>query len=161
MLTPITKILFATTLDASTRAVTRMAASLAVQYKAQVVLVHSLEPLSPYGQALIEQSLPADRLKEIREEGKRNFLKQLEEKITNFFHDEMVTEESHQKLLADIVVQEEYPEKLILETAKAHQVDLIVMGTQHRHGLRKVFLGSTARKVMDHTEVPVLIVPLD
>lgn len=45
----------------------------------------------------------------------------------------------------------------ILETAKAENVDLIVMGSHGRKGLEALILGSVAQKVLTHANIPVLI----
>jgi nucleotide-binding universal stress UspA family protein len=44
----------------------------------------------------------------------------------------------------------------ILETAREHQADVIVMGTHGRAGLQHLFLGSIAEKVLRQAEVPVV-----
>ncbi|RMF87095.1 MAG: universal stress protein, partial [Nitrospinota bacterium] len=46
----------------------------------------------------------------------------------------------------------------IIETAKSHDVDLIVMGTHGRTGLAYVLLGSVAEKVVRLAPCPVLTV---
>ena len=46
----------------------------------------------------------------------------------------------------------------ILETAKAEDCDLIVMGSHGRQGVKALILGSVAQKVLTHADVPVLIV---
>lgn len=49
--------------------------------------------------------------------------------------------------------------KAILEYAKEWNADLIVMGT-HSHGtLEKLFLGTVASSVLEHTNIPVYMVP--
>jgi nucleotide-binding universal stress UspA family protein len=48
----------------------------------------------------------------------------------------------------------------ILEIARSHEADLIVMGTQGLGGLRKLVFGSTADRVLRRADVPVLAVPL-
>lgn len=49
--------------------------------------------------------------------------------------------------------------KMILEYAKEWNADLVVMGT-HNHGtLEKLFLGTVASSVLEHTDVPVYMVP--
>lgn len=50
--------------------------------------------------------------------------------------------------------------KKIIEYAKDHDVDLIVMGTHGRKGVSRVILGSVAEKVMRNSEIPVLTVHL-
>jgi nucleotide-binding universal stress UspA family protein len=46
----------------------------------------------------------------------------------------------------------------IVETAKFRGCDLIVMGSNGRRGLRKLFLGSQASEVLADGSVPVLVV---
>lgn len=46
----------------------------------------------------------------------------------------------------------------IIEFAKVNSIDLIVMGTRGRSGLKKILLGSTALSVVTHTHCPVLVV---
>ena len=50
------------------------------------------------------------------------------------------------------------PEVGILETAEARGADLIVLGTHGRTGLRHVFLGSIAERVVQHAPVACLTV---
>lgn len=50
------------------------------------------------------------------------------------------------------------PFQVILETAKTQQVTLILMGTHSRTGLRHLFLGSVAEKVVRLAQCPVLVV---
>ena len=49
------------------------------------------------------------------------------------------------------------PFQQILDTAKARQVDLIILGTHGRTGLAHVLLGSVAEKVARLAPCPVLI----
>ncbi len=46
----------------------------------------------------------------------------------------------------------------ILETAKAEDCDLVVMGSHGRQGVKALILGSVAQKVLTHAQMPVLIV---
>lgn len=50
------------------------------------------------------------------------------------------------------------PAKTIVEDAKAHQCDLIVMGTHGRHGVAHLLLGSVAERVLRTAACPVLVV---
>ncbi|MBD5654946.1 MAG: universal stress protein, partial [Candidatus Eremiobacteraeota bacterium] len=47
----------------------------------------------------------------------------------------------------------------IVAYAKERKVDAIVMGTQGKGGLERLFLGSTADGVLRRAEVPVFVVP--
>jgi nucleotide-binding universal stress UspA family protein len=48
----------------------------------------------------------------------------------------------------------------IVEEAKKKNVDLIVMGTRGMTGLKRVFLGSVAQKVIGYAPCPVMVVPV-
>ena len=56
------------------------------------------------------------------------------------------------------VVEQHTPWRGILEAAADTQADLIVMGSHGRRGLEKLVLGSVAQRVLQHAEVPVLVV---
>lgn len=49
--------------------------------------------------------------------------------------------------------------KNILKFADENQIDLIIMGTQGASGLKKIIVGSVAGKVMEKSDIPVLLVP--
>lgn len=49
--------------------------------------------------------------------------------------------------------------RAILEYAEEWQADLIVMGTHSHSTLEKLFIGTVASGVLEHTEIPVYMVP--
>ncbi|MFC1884171.1 universal stress protein [Thermodesulfobacteriota bacterium] len=49
--------------------------------------------------------------------------------------------------------------EFIIQEAKEKGVDLIVMGTHGRTGLKKLAMGSVVQKVLGHTPCSVLVVP--
>ena len=49
----------------------------------------------------------------------------------------------------------------VLETAKRFDADLIVIGSHHRRGLKRVLLGSQASHIASRAKVPVLVCPAD
>lgn len=51
------------------------------------------------------------------------------------------------------------PAEGILAAAGEFGADLIVMGTEARRGVRRMFFGSTAARVLAHTAIPVLALP--
>ena len=50
------------------------------------------------------------------------------------------------------------PHEAIVRVAQEQQCDLIVMGTRIRHGIPGYLVKSTTQKVLEHTEIPVLVV---
>lgn len=59
---------------------------------------------------------------------------------------------------ATTVLAEDQPADAIAEAAAAHGVDLVAMATHGRGGLGRWALGSTATKVLQHAQAPVLVV---
>jgi len=51
------------------------------------------------------------------------------------------------------------PGRQILSAAKKHEVDMIVLSTTGKSGLKRMLLGSTAEFVVQHTSCPVVCVP--
>jgi nucleotide-binding universal stress UspA family protein len=52
------------------------------------------------------------------------------------------------------------PHELIVEEARQKEIDLIVMGTHGRTGLKKFFMGSVTQKVIGMAPCSVLVVPI-
>lgn len=57
-----------------------------------------------------------------------------------------------------VEVREGNPAEQIVAYAKAHPIDLIVMGTRGHTGLARLLLGSVARRVLVHAPTSVLVV---
>jgi nucleotide-binding universal stress UspA family protein len=52
-----------------------------------------------------------------------------------------------------------HPAGRLFEVVKRDQIDLIVVGTHHRHGWSRLRFGSVSRSVLHHAEVSVAVVP--
>jgi nucleotide-binding universal stress UspA family protein len=51
------------------------------------------------------------------------------------------------------------PHEFIVQEAKERAIDLIVMGTHGRTGIKRILMGSVAQNVIGHAPCPVLVVP--
>ncbi len=51
------------------------------------------------------------------------------------------------------------PHQFIIQEAKEKGIDLILMGTHGRSGLKRLLLGSVAQNVIGHAPCPVMVVP--
>ncbi len=56
-----------------------------------------------------------------------------------------------------VVVKSDLIAEAIIDTAKEHLCDLIVMASHGRKGLKRVLLGSETQHVLTHTHIPVLV----
>ena len=50
-----------------------------------------------------------------------------------------------------------HPWEAIINTAKEHECDLIIMASHGRRGIAGVLLGSETKRVLTHTNIPVLV----
>lgn len=63
------------------------------------------------------------------------------------------------KVNIDTFAEQGFSSDVIINFAKKHQHDLIVMGTKGASGLAEVFLGSMTANVMERSKCPVLAIP--
>lgn len=136
-----THILLAADFNQESDIVVKRAKALAGTFGAKLSLVHVLEPISiAYG-----GEFPVD-LGDLHKELEKQALTQLAA-----LGDQLGVAAENRYLEVGIT------EKEILRVAKAHGVDLIVMGSHGRHGLA-LLLGSTANAVLHHADIDVLAV---
>ena len=84
--------------------------------------------------------------KAIEEDLDNNYTERYVNKIANGIAYELVTKTGRE-------------DEEILAFAKQEHVDLIVMGTHGKTGIKHVFFGSIAEKVLRHSPFPVFIIP--
>ncbi|MGD9056114.1 MAG: universal stress protein [Desulfobacterales bacterium] len=164
------KILYATDLSENARYAFAYAVSLAGLYKASVTMVHVL----PEVPALLDQSvigyISEDRWQEIKSQqmdeakealiGKKRGHLAIKEALHQFSEDVKQQQAGDGFTTDDIIVQRGNPVEEIIKSAEESNCDLIVMGTHGHSTLEDVMLGSTARRVIRRSKVPVLVVRL-
>lgn len=75
---------------------------------------------------------------------------------------EDITAEAHaQGVETETTVQRGNPYEDILSYASDNDIDLIVMGTHGRTGVKRALLGSVTERVVRHAKIPVLTVHRD
>jgi nucleotide-binding universal stress UspA family protein len=164
------KILYATDLSENARFAFAYAVSLADLYNAAITIIHVL----PEVPALLDQSvigyISAERWEEIKSKqldeakealiGKKREHLAIKEALHQFSEDVKQDQKGAGFTTDEIIVERGNPVEKILKNAEERNCDLIVMGT-HGHGtLEDVMLGSTARRVIRRSKMPVLVVRL-
>jgi len=119
------------------------AIALAQRLQARVTLLHVIEPPLVAGADMGAWPSPA-------------FVDELEVAITSDMESYLARVTSA-GLAGEMNVVHGVPFQEILDTAKARQVDLIIMGTHGRTGLSHVLSGSVTEKVVRLAACPVLI----
>jgi nucleotide-binding universal stress UspA family protein len=119
-----------------------LACALARDYNAKLILLHvAVLTSGVYGEALIP---PPSPIAEEEELARR--LQQLRP--------------PNPSISVEHLLEEGAPAAEILRVAEDHHVDLIVMGTHGRTGLRRLLMGSVAEQVVRKARCPVLTVKL-
>jgi nucleotide-binding universal stress UspA family protein len=144
---PLQRILVPTDLSDFGSAALRWAGMIQRRAGAQLTLVYANEPWIPFD--VIEG--PAAYLLQAQPEFRERLEKELKDYVEQHLPDAGGTIETR--------IVDKSPPEAILETAKAIDANLIVMGTHGRTGWRRALLGSVAENVVHHTDTPVLCIP--
>ncbi len=163
----IRKILYATDLSEGAVHAFAYAASLANLCDAGITFLHVMAEFP--GEKFILNMVHPETWKEIKTRHyseardtlisrKRNSVAVKE--ILQAFSEAVQAKAPDQNFVTDeILIQSGPPAETIVETAKKRHCDLIVMGTHGQSALADVLVGSTARWVVRHSPIPVLVVP--
>lgn len=154
-------ILYATDLGRYTRPVFRQAVTLAQSSGARITMLHVVEPLGNTGRAVIGAYLPDLDAHKVERDALKEILATMHKRLSKFCEDELsaVPAEVEASIVEAIEVASGLPSEEIIRTAEHRSADLIVMGTCTHSLLGRSSIGSTARKVMQHTHIPLLVVP--
>ena len=163
----IKKILYATDLSENAVHAFAYAVSLANLYGAGITILHVLAEYP--GEEFITNMISADTWEEIKQRnfagardqliGKRRGQAALKQAL-EAFSEEAQAGEDQTFVTDEILIESGHAAEVIVESAKKQKCDLIVMGTHGQSTLAEVLIGSTARWVVRHSPIPVLVVRL-
>jgi nucleotide-binding universal stress UspA family protein len=150
------KVLIALDFDSSAEKVAETGFKLAASANAQVILMHvtseanyysslNYSPITGFGIFSNEDLVEKDTAIE-QEEIAGKFLKKFQERWGNE--------------TTDMIVRNGDFADSILSVAGELKVDMIVVGTHGRGGLKKMLLGSVTEEVLHQTSIPLLIIPV-
>ena len=165
----IKNILYATDLSESAQYAFSYAISLATQYGAKVTFLHVLPDMP----SIVDSSgamgyIGERRWQELQNKhqqeakdaliGKRRDHHLIRDILDQFSEKVKADYESRDDNDDELVVEKGNPVEKILAVASEKNCDLIVMGTHGRGTLADVVMGSTARRVIRRSELPVLVI---
>lgn len=170
MVPKIKKIIFTTNLSKESRLAFDYAISLATQYEARLTVLHVIEESSWSSSAYVRNILGDERwleLKEAHEQQARQILigKQKEgalirEALAEFCQVAGKNSKECEVLIDDILVTHGIVVDEIIEISQQRKCDLIVMGYHVRGKYGEAIHGSTTRRVLRSTKIPVMLVRL-
>jgi len=164
----IKKILYATDLSENAVHAFGYAVSLADKYGASITTLHVLSEYS--GEDFVTSMINADTLQEIRDrnyaEAKTQLIGKKRDKtavkeILQAFYDEALADDELSNAVSDeVLIKRGAPAEVIVQTAEEMHCDLIVLGTRGQGIITDFLIGSTAKWVLRHSPIPVLVIRL-
>ena len=164
----IKKILYATDLSETAVHAFYYAVSLANMYGAGMTILHVLTEFP--GEEFITNMIDTDTWQEIKNRnyseardqliGKRRDHAALKEVLEAFSDEAKADGEDGAFDTDEVLIKRGTPAEIIVETAKELSCDLIVMGTHGHSAITDVLIGSTAKRVVRQSTIPVLVIRL-
>jgi len=164
----IKKILYATDLSESAVHSFSYAVSLANMYGAGITILHVLAEFP--GEEFITNMIDSDTWEEIKNRHFSEARNQLIGKkrdhiaireVLQAFSEEVNVDAKDQTFVTDeVLILNGEPAEIIVQTAIERNCDLIVMGTHGHGGITDVLIGSTAKRVVRKSTIPVLVIRL-
>ena len=149
------KVLIALDYNPTAQKVADIGFAMAKAMSAEVVLLHVINDPTYYSSEAYSPIMgftgfvDMDPLRVTNFEGLREAAKQFLEKSKQYLGDERI----------ETVVGEGDLAETILLQAKKLKIDLIILGSHSRKWLENILIGSVTEKVLQHTHVPLFIVP--
>ena len=169
MLKSVKTILFATNLTKNSVPAFEAAVTLAMTFKAKIVLLHVLEKLPDYIEGRLAGLLGEEKWNQLMHAhqtearqiliGKRSSSKLIRQALQHYCSEAGIDDACTGYQSQEIVIAEsgDVAERII-ENAIAQDCDLIILGA-HEGLFTKQSLGSTVKSVLKKSKIPVLMVP--
>jgi nucleotide-binding universal stress UspA family protein len=164
----IKKILYATDLSDSAVHTFSYAVSLANMCGAGITILHVLAEFP--GEDFIMNMINTDTWEEIKNrhysEARNQLIGKKREhvairEVLEAFSEEAQTGGENQTFVTDeVLIKNGTPAEVIVSTAQELNCDLIIVGTHGHSSIADVFVGSTAKWVIKHSPIPVLVIRL-
>lgn len=123
----------------------RLAAKIARFHGSELKLFHVLD------------AFVVDKLKSFSKKNRASIGEELRHNAHGFLKD-MEYEIRKEKVNLEVLIKEGVPHEAILKEASSWGAELIVMGKLGRRGISHIVLGSVTERVVEFSDVPVLVV---
>ena len=164
----IKKILYATDLSESAVHAFSYAVSLANLYGAGITILHVLAEFP--GEEFVTNMISTDTWEEIKSRhysearnqliGKKRDHVAIREILEAFSEEAQAAGDDQTFVTDEILIKNGTPAEVIVETSQELKCDLIVIGTHGHSSFADVFVGSTAKRVIKNSPIPVLVIRL-
>jgi len=143
-------ILCATDLNITSSEAVKKAVQLAHQYDSKIIMLNIHEEfMTKEEMGMLRVSI--DTMKSEFEKTALQAKKEMRDEIESL---------NAEDIQVEYVLSDGKPNKVICKEAEKAQADLIIMGVNDKHVLTNIIFNSTASFVIEHVEIPVLVVPM-
>lgn len=160
MLPDVKKILYPTDLSKNARYAFSYAADLAQRYNAMITILYVQENMNQGIESQIREMIGPEKWERLKSEKKDYVTGTIRTRLEEFCNEMDSKIDSCRLLVEDILITRGNPTEEILKTSQKIKADMIVMGTYGHNILQGSLIGGTARKIVKHSEIPVLVVKL-
>lgn len=156
----IRSILYATDLGLFAPYVLQHALSLARTHRADLYVLHVVEPLGLFAESVLQTYLDATALDDLRLRGLDSVMTSIEQRVFEGFCDELRESSEDSPPIRAVRVLLGDPPQVILQQAEELAVDLVVMGSHSQSMGACSALGRTCMRLLQQVRVPVYLVPI-
>lgn len=153
-------ILYATDLGLFAPYVLQHALLLARTHRADLYVVHVVEPLGLFAESVLQTYLDAASYNDLRLRGLDRVMAGIEQRVFEGFCDELQESAGESVPIRGVRVQLGDPPQVILQEAQDLAVDLIVIGSHSQSMPVGSALGRTCLRLLQQVRVPVYLVPI-
>lgn len=141
------KILVPTDFSKEAEYALKVAAQLAKTYGSEIYLIHLLElPMHGVDALSTYNELPETMF----------FMKMANQKLETLLANDYL-----EGLKIHVTIKPDYAYSGIIEKSKEYKIDMIIMGSHGASGVREIFMGSIAEKVVRFSDIPVMVIKKD
>jgi len=155
----IRSMLFATDLGLYAPYVMQHALALARTFKADLYVIHVVEPIGLFAESVLQSYLDEAALSEWQSKGLSTVMATIEQRVLDSFREEWEEGEQDLQWIRSVKVIQGDPCEVILDQLRKLSVDLLVVGSHSQATGVAVPLGRTAARVLQLSPVPVYLVP--
>ena len=155
----IRSMLFATDLGLYAPYVMQHALALARTFKADLYVIHVVEPIGLFAESVLQSYLDEAALSEWQSKGLSTVMATIEQRVLDSFREEWGEGEQDLHWIRSVKVIQGDPCEVILDQLRKLSVDLLVVGSHSQATGVAVPLGRTAARVLQLSPVPVYLVP--
>lgn len=153
------RILYATDLGLFGPYMLEHVSELANCHSAKVTVLHAVEPLSLFADALLEAYVPIESKQQLKLYGVDQVMATIRDQVKHAFQDNCIDFDGNLDWIEDVKVLRGAPADVILEQAEQLHADMIVLGSHGGRSGAFTPIGSVATKVLQLARVPVYLVP--